>query len=536
MPRRPEFRPVRGSMVVIAGGIVCLLCGVTRGLVESVGPAGTNARILQKQGITGRGIHIAMLSSGNALAAHEAFRVSDTHCAVTNYDFTGDGVSAASHDTQVAGIIVSQGGANYPGCRGVAPGALLHSARISSGTLSASLMERALQELIAVKGCRIVVTGVQLPSSSATPDGSSTSAKLYDYYAEHYDVVFANASGNSESAITVFGDGYNGITTGGLALDDKGEYRIVGSLSNAGPTVDGRRKPELTAPSQRQMVPHAASVTTWSAAGTAGGQTSFSMPHTAGVAALLMERAAQTESPGDDKSLTIKAILVNTANPNLFDKSNTWTTPAETVWHPHRGFGRLDAERAMNLLNAGQFHPAAPVSAAAGWAFESLDSYAQHDYRIVGGNQRRLVITLTWHRKLIRNSALSYVEESPRLNLLLEIKSPTGQTLFSESDSKNNLRKADIRLAENGTYHVIVRNLAYQKNRDYALAFELVDPVLGDLKGDSQVDPLDISEFSQRWLAEADDGYSPGIGYTTLSDFSTVSGNWLNYQSYYACY
>jgi hypothetical protein len=523
-------------MFIITWGMVCLLCGVTQGLVESVGPAGTNARILHDQGLTGKGVPIAMLSSGNALAAHEAFRISGTQNAVINYDFTGSGISATSHDTQVAGIVVSRGGTNYPDCRGVAPGARLHSARISSGTLSASTMERALQDLIADKGCRIVVTGVQLPSSSATPDGKSTWAKLYDYYADHYDVLFANASGNSESAITVFGDGYNGITTGGLALDDKGDYRIVGSISNAGPTADGRRKPDLTAPAQQQMLPNAATTTAWSAVGTVSGETSYAVPHTAGAAALLMERAAQTETPNDDKSLTIKAILINTANPNLFDKSNTWTTPAETVWHPHRGFGRLDAERAMKLLNAGPVHPDTPVSVAAGWAYQSLGFYAQHGYRILGAKQQRLVITLTWHRKLIRNSALSYVEEVPRFNLLLEIKSPTGQTLFSESDTKNNLRKADIRLAEAGEYRVTVRNLAYQQNRDYALAFELIDPILGDLNGDYQVDSLDISEFSQTWLSDVNGGYSSGVGYATLSEFTIVSENWLTFQSYYACY
>ena len=536
MPRRPEFRAVVGRVFFAASVMVCMACGAAWGLVESVGPAGTNARGLHAGGITGKGIHIAMLSSGNALAAHEAFRLSDTQNAVINYDFTGSGILATSHDTQVAGIIVSQGGTNHPDYHGVASGARLHSARISSGTLSASIVERALRELIADNGCRIVVTGVQLPSSSATPDGKSTWAKLYDYYAEHYDVLFANASGNSESAITVFGDGYNGITTGGLALNDKGDYRIVGSISNAGPTADGRRKPELTAPAQRQMIPHAATHTAWSVVGTTAGETSYAVPHTAGAAALLMERAAQTETPGDDKSLTIKAILVNTANPNLFDRSNTWTTPAETVWHPHRGFGRLDAERAMKLLTAGQLHPDTAVSSAAGWAYESLDYYAQHNYRVVGVKQQRLVITLTWHRKLIRHSALSYVEESPRFNLLLEIKSPTGQTLFTESDSKNNLRKADIRLAEDGEYHVIVRNIAYQQNRNYALAFELIDPIVGDLNGDYQVDSLDISEFSQMWLAGANGGSYSGVRHTTLSEFSLVSENWLTYQPYYACY
>ena len=450
------------------------MSGSAWGLVESVGPNGTNARILQKQGLTGKGIHIAMLSSGNALAAHEAFLLPDSQCAVTNYDFTGKGVSAASHDTQVAGIIVSQGGKQYPDCRGVAPGSRLHSARISDGGLQISTIDRALRELIVNKGCRVVVTGIQLPSRSMSPNGASAWAMLYDYYAEHYDVLFANAAGNGESAVTIFGDGYNGITTGGLALNDKGQYRIAGSISNPGPTADGRRKPELMAPAQRQMAPNASNAAAWSAAGSAGGETSFAMPHTAGVAALLMERAAQTPSPDDDKTLTIKAVLVNSTDPNLLDKSNAATNPAETVWHPQRGYGRLDAAQALTLLDAERIRPNTTVSAVAGWGFETLDAYGQHLYRISGLKNQRLVVTVTWHRKLTRTSAASYVEERPRFNLLLEIKSLDGQTLFSESDLKNNLRKASLPLPADGLYQITIENQSYQSGRDYAMAFELI--------------------------------------------------------------
>ena len=64
------------------------------------------------------------------------------------------------------------------------------------------------------------MTGIQLP-----PTMDPNWSRMYDYYAEHYDVVFANAAGNSypnDSNISVFGDGYNGITTGGLAEPNTG--------------------------------------------------------------------------------------------------------------------------------------------------------------------------------------------------------------------------------------------------------------------------------------------------------------------------
>jgi hypothetical protein len=462
------------ATVVTAVSFFCICTAPA--LVESVGPNGSNARIVQQQGLTGKGIHIAMLSSGNARDSHEAFVVSETQRAVLNYDYTGKGTSAASHDTQVAGIIVSQGGPKCPACIGVAPGARLHSARISDGGLSPYTIDRALNDLIVNKGCRIVVTGVQIPATVVAPDGTSVWSNIYDYYAEHYDVLFANAAGNSDSTITIFGDSYNGITTGGLALDDQGCYRIVGSISNAGPTLDGRRKPELTAPAQRQMIPNAAGDSAWSAAGSARGETSFSAPHTAGAAALLMEWALQTATPDDDKSLTIKAVLVNTADPNVLDKSKKPTDPDTVVWHSHRGYGRLDVGHALKLLKAERVRPAAPIQNAAGWAYETLGFYGRHQYVFNGRKNQQLDITVTWHRKLTRYSATSYVQEAPRFNLKVDIKSPNGKILFSEYDANNTLRKARLILPEDGLYTLEIRNRVYQQDRSYAMAFELTEP------------------------------------------------------------
>ena len=463
--------PQRGLLAV---AMFCLLCGWAQAKAEALGPSGINVHPLHEQGLSGKDIQIGMLSSGNALATHEAFFISDSECAVINYDFTGKGIAPASHDTQVAGIVVSQGSKQHPNCRGIATGSQLHSARISDGSLTIAMVDRALHELIVNKNCRIIVTGIQLPSHVVPPNGSSPWAKMYDYYAEHYDVLFANAAGNSDSVITIFGDGFNGVTTGGLILDETDHYRIVGSISNPGPTKDGRRKPELMAPAQKLMIPNASGNAAWSEAGTAYGQTSFATPHTAGVAALLMERAAQTSDLADNKTLAVKAILVNSADPNLLDKSSLPTNPDETVWHPQRGYGRLDAARALKLLEAGRIRPGTPISATAGWAIETLKGYDRHLYSINARKNQRLMVTLTWHRKLTRLSATSYSEEMPRLNLLLEIKSPKGETLFSESDFKNNLRKTSLLLDADGPYQVIVQNRSYQKDRPYAIAVELI--------------------------------------------------------------
>jgi len=464
MPKQPQILVLIGFVLVWVGQSAL-------GLVESTGADGSNARAVHEQGIIGKGINVAMLSSGNALQTHEAF----SGKAVVNHDFSGKGHAPNTHDTQVAAIVVSRGGSGqHADCRGVAPGAILHSARISDGVLSLAVVDRALHELIVNHGCRVVVTGIQMPSNSVKPDGQSPWSRMYDYYAEHYDVVFANASGNSESSITVFGDGYNGITTAGLALDENGRHRRIGAISNPGPTADGRRKPELAAPAQRQMMPTAAANTAWAAAGTANGETSFSAPHTAGAAALLLEYAAQTPTPHDDKSLTIKAVLINAADPNINDKADASTQPDELVWHPHRGFGRLDTARALQLLKAGQVRPDTVIRQSAGWAYETMDSYEAHTYRLDGKKGQRLVITAVWHRRLERHSFAAYRPENPSFNLLMQIKSANGETLFTESDFKNNLRKAGVVVPADGTVSILLQNQSLQSDRAYALAFEWI--------------------------------------------------------------
>jgi hypothetical protein len=224
------------------------------------------------------------------------------------------------------------------------------------------------------------------------------------------------------------------------------------------------------------MLPNAGGDTAWSAAGSSRGETSYAAPHTAGVAALLMEYAARTETPLDDKSLTLKAVLVNTADPDLLAKANRLTHPEENVWHPHRGYGRLNAARAFDLLSAERIRPDETTSAAAGWAYETLMENQRNIFRIEAHKGQRLIVTLAWHRKLFRSDTLLFVEEAPRLNLLLEVRAPDGTALFAESDDDNNLRKAALTIPLDGRYTLIVRNQTRRPSRDYALAFELLNP------------------------------------------------------------
>jgi hypothetical protein len=377
------------------------------------------------------------------------------------------------------------------------------------------------------------MTGIAFDPASVAADGQSLWARMYDYYGYHHNVLFANAAANTPTEILVFGDVFNGITTAGLIVTDPDVYDRVGSLSGAGPTDDNRRKPEVASPSQNQTMPSAGSDTSWYTMTSSGGETSFSVPHTAGVAALLVGLANETPEPNDNANEVIKAVIVNSTFPNINDRDNNPTNPADpnNTWHRQRGYGRIDALRAYELLDALEIRPDSNMIQLRGWAYGTItEAYEQHSYLVNGSKNHRLVTTVTWNR-LIDHDGSEYIEEpQPKFSLDLTIIDPNGQILSAESDTINNLKKVDIILPDDGIYRISLQNTTPRKNRSYGFAFEMLAPIPGDfrrlnyivdfedwsvmandwlleklnletdLTGDSLVNIFDLSEFVKHWL------------------------------------
>ena len=176
---------------------------------------------MHQLGETGEGVNVGLILAGNVRTTHEAFKDGNGVSHAFNYDFSGDGISIIAHDTQLAGIIASRGGAAFPTEIGAAPGANIHCARVANngGSILTTWIVNALDELINNQNCRVIVTGFELTGSSDA-NGDNPWTRLYDYYAYHYGVIFINAAGNENTYVAIFGDGYNGITTGGLRLTD----------------------------------------------------------------------------------------------------------------------------------------------------------------------------------------------------------------------------------------------------------------------------------------------------------------------------
>jgi len=536
--------PVLISLVVFAH-----VLAPAASAVIGIGPDGSNAQAVHALGNTGAGVNVAFIAASNTLTTHEAFYDKDAGGLPTGsshafaYNMSGDtsGIVVSDHDTWVAGIIASRGGVTHPDDIGVAPGADVYNARVirtagmTMGEFTTAL-ENALDYLIGNRSCRVVCTGFQIDPAQLAPDGTSTLTKMYDYYAETYNVVFANAAGNysgSNTNTTVFGDAYNGITAGGLAVLEPYVWRKVGSLSNFGPTGDGRRKPDIVAPSQNQTVPTDTGDTVWLTWTSAGGETSLSAPHIAGVAALLLEMADATSEQYDAQNEVIRAVIVNSTFPNIQDAAGTATTGL--VYNNARGYGRIDALRAHQTLSAARMQPGDSTAALRGWAYEEFPkrTTGTHTYYVFGNRHERLVTTLAWNRKFS-------AEYTPRglVDLNLQVLDPDGLTVFAETGTIDNLDKCDILLEKTGYYQIMVVDNTYVTwgAQDYGLAFDITPPLIGDFNLDYIVNDTDLGTLVAQWLATGED-LAPDLalpfGRVDFADFALLIQNWLSANNAY---
>ena len=86
-----------------------------------------------------------------------------------------------------------------------------------------------------------------------------------------------------------------------------------------------------------------------------------------------MGTADGTGDPDDNQSEVIKVVIVNSAFGNINDKGGNPTYPADpnNTWHSDRGYGRIDALRAYELLSADKVAEGADITQARGWAYDT---------------------------------------------------------------------------------------------------------------------------------------------------------------------
>ncbi len=508
--------------------LLSMLCGNIYALQGSVGGNGCNAKAVHDLGIRGTGVKIGLIGSQNVFVEHNAFE--DVNGIVHVLNINSDLTEGFWHDTIMAGIIISQGQApNHVNDIGVAPGAMIYSFRL--GSEKGSTLNIVLTELIENRNCKIILTGFEY---EIDPNGQSQETLKYDYYADSYDVIFANAAGNTGSYITVLGDGYNGITTGGLAETQTDVYKKAGQATNDGPTSDFRRKPDIMAPSTNQVTPayNSGDPDYWNPTGYSDGATSWAVPHTAGVAALLLQYANQTSEPHDENNVVIKAVMVNSSFPNINRRDNVPTYPANpaNVWHPQRGYGRLDALKAFQTLSSEKISKDVLITSdtTKGWAYDVMNPYATHTYYISAKKDERLALTVTWNRKIDLKPGPVYEVNEPMFNIDMTVLNPSGGVLFNEIDDVNNLEKIDMILPVDGNYTVLLENTTC-KQRAYGLAFEIFEPMAGDFNLDYIVNKKDLRQLALEWL-NSGEGMETDINaddIVNIPDYGRFAEDWM---------
>jgi len=253
------------------------------------------------------------------------------------------------HGTHSAGIIAGSGTANQL-YKGVAPGASIVGIKAldDKGNGKMSNMIAALDWIMENQE-KFNIRIVNLSLSTDDPsDGNDAACRAVDKAVEN-GLVVCTASGNSGPDVNTIGSpaaSKRAITVGAMA--DMGERGIyLADFSSRGPTLDGRVKPDITAPGVNISAPRSGSIFGY----TRLSGTSSAAPFVAGVTALMLEA---------DPSLTpdqIKDILISTCS--------HWGSSSPNIDY---GYGLIDAYKAISECMSGRKYssPSSP------WFFSSI--------------------------------------------------------------------------------------------------------------------------------------------------------------------
>ncbi|NVJ51888.1 MAG: S8 family serine peptidase [Gammaproteobacteria bacterium] len=260
---------------------------------------------------------------------HPAF-VGNNFCSKPGSSVTGD------HGTHVAGIVISDD-ATY---KGTAPGtdSVIWA---NSGNQSTTMSNMQWMLSGTCQGPEVVNHSLGYGVADDT-DYSVTDA-FYDAFVQNYNVMVTKSTGNSgwsDSAprITHPAPAYNLMAVANMndrnttsRTDD-----VRSGSSSVGPTLNGRRKPDIAAPGSAIMSTNSDWQSEADFISKSG--TSMAAPHVAGAIILM-------EDGGNHTAMAQKAVLINTAD--AWDSKNTATTSDDgqvsgSHWDKSYGWGYID--------------------------------------------------------------------------------------------------------------------------------------------------------------------------------------------------
>ena len=393
------------------------------------------------------------------------------------------GRAVGAHHTFVAGLAAGDD-FNSPGTmvgRGSA-----YNARLVSGTTADIASGSMLAELTAAAGA-----GAAIHTNSWHDDDhgagnpapyNQTAVDVDTFTWDNEDHLVLGSAGNTGEEQGAPGTAKNAICCG-AAQADPNEMNL--GDGNPGPTLDGRRKPDLVSPGCNLTSADdgtACGTTTWSGACA----TSWATPTAAGAAALVRQYfcdgwyptgAAEPHHSFVPSGALLKAMLLN----GTLDMTGVTGYPNNT-----EGWGLIRLEDVLSF-------PGSPLSTRV-WDFRNADGLTTGQQREVhvdvASNAQRLKVTLVWTEPPGALNATTAIVN----DLDLEVVSPGGAQLFrgnvfasgvsttgGTADTANNVETVLVAAPVAGDWTIRVRGTAVNvgdPGQGYALVVtaDLTDP------------------------------------------------------------
>ncbi len=337
------------------------------------------------------------------------------------------------HGTHVAGIIAS----NNSIFHGIASGVSLVNVKImnSAGSGYSTDLFEGVEWLLNGSGPGVDIINL----SAGTPDnadGESVLSRFVDAIVSEYGIVWVNAAGNSgpsSSSLEIPGDSMNCISVANFKdnNDPNPSAWSIFDSSSRGPTLDGRKKPDLAAPGTNIKSCNS----NWESSDdfVLKSGTSMAAPHVTGAAALLWQYLSINYASLDPwwYALAVKAILIHTS----YDLG----TPGYDYAY---GYGAVDMGATWNFIQSGHLE------------VENLSRpYGICKYRIVLTSPQAINVTLVWNRYATTN--YTHITSYQLADIDMYLTNADGIPLASSTNKVDNVEQISY-FAPNGTYYLIV--------------------------------------------------------------------------------
>ena len=271
--------------------------------------------------------------------------VQDDHPAFAGINFYEKSGSSilGSHGTHVTGIVASSDATYRGGAYGL-DAIIWANAGSSYDMLAAQATTMENMEWLAsgaAQGPEVV--NHSLGYGTADDTDYSNNDSFYDAYVSYYDIMVTKSCGNgywddTDPTITHPAPAFNLLAVANMNDQDTTSRSddVRRTDSSVGPTLNGRKKPDITAPGTNIMSTYSGWASSSDFISKSG--TSMSAPHVA-AAIILMEDA------GNHTPMAQKAVLINTAD--AWTSNNTSTTADDgsvtgSHWDKSYGWGYID--------------------------------------------------------------------------------------------------------------------------------------------------------------------------------------------------